>query len=224
MEPIKLIPLRAGRAEVWADGVENMAVDLTYYLSAQLKIWPDAQPTVVFERADGKQYAHSWTMDGPVLHIPLLAADTVIEGMCKCSISVQQGDGIDNTDVFHGLVTQGLDSMGDAPDDPERGVIEQINAAVSRAESASASASATADRLEGAEDRAQLAADRAEEAAKRAEQGNVKITTDATLSLSEDGVLSVNTADNVEADNTLPITSAAVHTTVGNIEILLATI
>lgn len=48
-------------------------------------------------------------------------------------------------------------------------------------------------------------------------------TTDETLTL-ENGVLSVNTAEDVEQDNTLPITSAAVHTTVGNIEVLLATI
>ena len=36
--------------------------------------------------------------------------------------------------------------------------------------------------------------------------------------------LEVDTATNVEQDNTLPITSAAVYTTVGNIEILLGTI
>lgn len=40
----------------------------------------------------------------------------------------------------------------------------------------------------------------------------------------EKGVLSVNTTDVVEANNQLPITSAAVHTTVGNIEVLLKTI
>lgn len=193
MEPIKLIPLRAGRAEVWANGVENMAVDLTYDLSVQLKAWPDAIPTVVFERADGKRYAHSWTLDGPVLHIPLLAADTAVEGMCKCSISVTQGDGVDNTDVFHGMVTQGLDSFGEEPDEPERGIIEQVNDAVRRAEEA-------------------------------AQGGGVKFTTDETLSMSEDGVLSVNTAADVEEDNTLPITSAAVYSTVGNIEVLLGTI
>ena len=44
------------------------------------------------------------------------------------------------------------------------------------------------------------------------------------LSIDESGVLNVNTADEVEQDNTLPITSAAVHTTVGNIEELLKTI
>lgn len=36
--------------------------------------------------------------------------------------------------------------------------------------------------------------------------------------------LEVNTANTVEADNTLPITAAAVHTTVGNIDALLQTI
>ena len=51
----------------------------------------------------------------------------------------------------------------------------------------------------------------------------MSFTTDETLKL-ENGVLGVNTADSAERDNTLPITSAAVHTTVGNIEILLATI
>lgn len=224
MEPIKLIPLRAGRAEVWANGVENMAVDLTFDLSAQLKVWPDAIPTVVFERADGERYAHVWTLDGPVLHIPLLAADTAIEGMCKCMITLQQGDGIDNTDVFHGMVTQGLDSYGEEPDAPSAGVLEQVNSAAMRAEDAAERTEKAADRIDGAEDRAQDAARRAEEAAERAEQGKIHFETDETLTLSEDGVLSVNTATDVEADNTLPITAAAVYTTVGNIEILLSTI
>lgn len=40
----------------------------------------------------------------------------------------------------------------------------------------------------------------------------------------EDGVISVITADEVEKDNTKPITAAAVHTQLGNIEILLKTI
>lgn len=52
--------------------------------------------------------------------------------------------------------------------------------------------------------------------------GGIKIGDN--LRISEDGVLSVETATAVEADNTLPVTSAAVNTTVGNIEILLTTI
>lgn len=53
--------------------------------------------------------------------------------------------------------------------------------------------------------------------------GGVEFQPDASLTLS-DGILSVNTADVVEADNTLPVTSAAVHVAVGNIEALLGTI
>ena len=49
------------------------------------------------------------------------------------------------------------------------------------------------------------------------------VETDATLTL-KDGVLSVNTTNEMERDNTLPITSAGVYTTVGNIEALLKTI
>ena len=47
--------------------------------------------------------------------------------------------------------------------------------------------------------------------------------TDESLKL-EDGVLSVNRTNLMEQDNTLPITSAGVYATVGNIEALLATI
>lgn len=45
-----------------------------------------------------------------------------------------------------------------------------------------------------------------------------------SLKITEEGVLSVDTADGAEADNTKPITSAAVYTQIGNIEVLLSTI
>lgn len=54
--------------------------------------------------------------------------------------------------------------------------------------------------------------------------GGVNFTPGNALTLTADGILNVITADEVEEDNTLPITSAAVATTVGNIEILLKTI
>ena len=44
------------------------------------------------------------------------------------------------------------------------------------------------------------------------------------LKITGGDTLEVNAANSVEQDNTLPITSAAVYTTVGNIEILLGTI
>lgn len=51
----------------------------------------------------------------------------------------------------------------------------------------------------------------------------VQFETDNTLIL-HDGVLSVNTTDQMEQDNTLPMTSAGVYAAVGNIEALLKTI
>lgn len=53
--------------------------------------------------------------------------------------------------------------------------------------------------------------------------GGIDFITDDTLSLNN-GVLSVNTTSEMESDNTLPITSAGVYATVGNIEVLLKTI
>jgi hypothetical protein len=53
--------------------------------------------------------------------------------------------------------------------------------------------------------------------------GGVDFETDDTLKL-ENGILSVNTTNQMEQDNTRPITSAGVYATVGNIEALLKTI
>ena len=53
--------------------------------------------------------------------------------------------------------------------------------------------------------------------------GNADFQVGETLKL-ENGILSVNTTNNMEQDNTLPITSAGVFATVGNIEALLKTI
>ena len=52
--------------------------------------------------------------------------------------------------------------------------------------------------------------------------GGIKVGNN--LRISDDGVLSVETTDAAEQDNTLPITSAAVYTAVGNIEVRLSTI
>ena len=54
-------------------------------------------------------------------------------------------------------------------------------------------------------------------------QGGTSFDTDATLTL-KNGTLSVNTVKEVEKDNSLPVTSGAVYTVVGNINVLLETI
>ncbi len=54
--------------------------------------------------------------------------------------------------------------------------------------------------------------------------GGMSFEVDNTTLVVENGIMRVNTTDEVEQDNTQPITSAAVYTTVGNIEALLKTI
>lgn len=44
------------------------------------------------------------------------------------------------------------------------------------------------------------------------------------LELTADGILNVKTASDVEEDNTLPVTAAAVYAEIGNIDVLLSTI
>lgn len=50
------------------------------------------------------------------------------------------------------------------------------------------------------------------------------VTLGHALIIDSNGRLSVDVSHQAEADNTLPITSAAVHTQLGNIEVLLNTI
>ena len=57
----------------------------------------------------------------------------------------------------------------------------------------------------------------------KGDAGGVNFKVDNTLKL-ENGILSVNTTNDMEQDNTLPITSAGVFATVGNISAILDTI
>lgn len=54
--------------------------------------------------------------------------------------------------------------------------------------------------------------------------GSTNLKAGENINITDDGVISVLTAPNVEKDNTKPITSAAVYTEVGNINVLLQTI
>lgn len=53
--------------------------------------------------------------------------------------------------------------------------------------------------------------------------GGTAFEVDETLSL-KDGILSINTTDVIEEGNKLPVTSAAVQASIGNIDALLQTI
>lgn len=95
-----------------------------------------------------------------------------------------------------------------------------VSGNVKKLEAAVANASATAKAASGAV----VEVDRRVTELEQGGTGGTSFTTDETLTLSADGVLSVNRAFTVEQDNTLPVTSAAVHVEVGNIDALLKTI
>lgn len=58
----------------------------------------------------------------------------------------------------------------------------------------------------------------------QARQNGGAVNIDNKTLVVEDGVLRVNTTNDMEQDNTLPITSAGVFATVGNISAILDTI
>lgn len=150
--------------------------------------------------------------------IPHEVLDTV-GTLVKVGIYATKGNELVIPTVYAavGIVLKGADPSGDVSVDPTlpvwaqiQGIIGNLNdlnteaknnlvAAINEAaQTGSGSASiATSDRL-----------------------GVVKIGNN--LKITKDGVLSVDTADAVEQDNTKPVTSAAVHTEIGNIEVLLA--
>lgn len=136
MQPIKCIPLNANRTAVWSNGKERYAVHLVLDLTPVLSLWPDGQPAVAYERADGIKYAHTWQRNGNVLHIPLDYTDTAVSGLCKCMVSWLQDEGEARSVVYYGEVCETISTLGDKPTAPEQGIIEQVNAAAAKAEAA----------------------------------------------------------------------------------------
>ena len=109
-----------------------------------------------------------------------------------------------------GMIIPGADPSGDESTDPELPIWAQLQKEVEQLKEKGV----TDDQI------AQAVADYLEE---NPIDTGIQFETDATLTL-KDGILSVNTTNQMEQDNTLPITSAGVYATVGNIEALLKTI
>ena len=189
---------------------ENLARQVVFDLSAwEAEYGPGVAELIHQRPGDASPYPVAAVREGSTLVWTVSNLDTAVAATVNspahCELRWYVGDVLAKSRTWTVYVSPAMDTPTEtAPPEPEQGWVEQVLAT-------------------GAE--AKNAANRAEEAAKRAEEagGGVNFTTDETLSL-KDGVLSVNTAQEPDPDNTLPITSAAVHTTVGNIEILLKTI
>ena len=185
---------------------ENLARQIIFDVAHWESEYGPGTVELIYQRKQSElPYPVALQRDGSSVVWAVTATDTEFPGgNGKCELRYYVGDALAKSRTWPTKVILAIPTpTAETPPDPEKGWVDQVlEAGVS----------------------AKKASERAEEAAKRAENGGgVQFTTDETLSL-KDGVLSVNTAQEPDPDNTLPITSAAVHTTVGNIEILLQTI
>jgi hypothetical protein len=164
----------------------------------------------------GGRYANAVQLagDGEEYRIDLTAEIVGAEGDIEAYVRIDGADGeVWQSDVIS-LIT------GDVPD-VETEIEQRFPTAV---ETMLTEMAGHRVEMEQQTQQAEDAVRRAEEAADRAEEagssGDVYFETDETLTL-KGGVLSVHTTDEMEEDNTLPITSAGVYTAVGNINALL---
>lgn len=121
-----------------------------------------------------------------------------------------------HTDVYVGIgIYEGVRNDGSEI------VIEYNDVLAQWAESLFGAGDSAVQRIKEAE---QAALEAIENAGGSSSGGGTSFEVDNQTLIMEDGVLRVNTTNNVEQDNTQPITSAAVYATVGNIGAILDTI
>lgn len=194
---------------------ENKARQVVFDVADWEASYGSGRVELLYRRSgDSRPHIRNYTRQGTKLYWTITSWDTEVSGSGhECELRYYVADTLVKSSTWLVTVRRALAEPDmKEPEDPESGWVSRVLQAAGDAESA---------------------ATRAEDAAKRAEDaassivpgggGGTSFTTDETLTL-KDGVLSVNTADAVEADNTLPVTSAAVSATVGNIEVLLGTI
>lgn len=192
--------------------------NLVYRLQIETDSPPEWAYKLDLRYLDGqKNYLELIYTDG-VLYVDILR-DYLRPGSVKAQIRALNGEQEKHSDQFDLYVKSSINAPG-AFELTEPSAFAQLE-----------------QRLTGLKQDAEAAADRAESAADRAESGggsvDLKPATKSTLggiivgdnlTVDMNGRVSVETADEVEQDNTKPITAAAVHTVVGNIDVLLSLI
>lgn len=198
---------------------EHYARRICFDIADWEQIYGAGQAAMLVRRfGDDFPYIASTSREGSFVYWIIQRRDVQFPGAGECELRYVVGDTVVKDERWITVTEEAMDEPGGDPDAPEVDYITQVLHASEQAVNAAQSAEESADRAEAAAERAENAA-----GSGGGGGGGVYFETDETLTL-KDGVLGVNTADEVEADNTLPITSAAVHVQVGNIEALLKTI
>lgn len=236
---------RIGTEVVIGYSPENKARQIRIDLAKWLSVWPKAKPVLLVVRPDENEaYPAKTEMDGQTMVWTVMSYDTEIPGTGEAWVVFRGEDDemLGVTPHTSVLIKRGPPNIdGETPPDGAIPWVENVMDAAQRAEDAAERAEEIAEALAGGgsggnidsglflppvkeEDNGKvLAVVDGKWAAAEPPESGVQFETDDTLML-EGGMLRVNTADVVEEDNTLPVTSAAVYTEVGNINALLATI
>ena len=187
---------------------ENLARQVVFDVSDWEAEYGHGVVELIAQRpGDEKPYPVAVKRDGTQVIWNITSVDTAIvthEHPGKCELRYYVGETLAKSKTWRTWVEPAMDTPSETtPPEPEKGWVDKVLEAGTSAKEA---------------------ADRAEEAAKKAESavpaGSLSIGDG--LKWAADGKLTVDTADKVEQDNTKPVTSAAVHTEIGNIEALLA--
>lgn len=229
--PIKHLPHVIPIGIQTESGVEAIGFDVKPWLDEfdglTLSIWPTRPgESAAYPAADTE-------LIGTVLYWRPNAADTAIEGTGKVELLGLTADRRKLSGWCDTMVRPtSLATTTEAPE-AARPWVDEVIAAAEEAKKQADRAEQIANDMSGGvisgavrydEDQNLTEEEKAQARKNIGADVGVNFTTDETLSLSEDGVLSVNTANDVEQDNTLPVTSAAVFAEVGNINALLGTI
>ena len=185
---------------------ENLARKVVFDIRDLESLYGTGDVEVIYQRpCDAQPYPLTVQMEGTLVTWDVTSTDTEMsDGSGKCELRYYVGETLAKSKTWRTWVEPAMDTPSEAtPPEPEKGWVDKVLEAGTSAKEA---------------------AERAEEAAKKAESavpaGSLSIGDG--LKWAADGKLTVDTADKVEQDNTKPVTSAAVHTEIGNIEALLA--
>ena len=221
---------------------ENEFSTFEFDVSVWVDEYPSGEIVCVYRRPDNEVYPVVIQRLGNVISWTATAMELEVAGNGELQFWIMDGDVIGKSKRIQCVVTEALDP-GDTPPAPGMDwitvVLEETNKAAQAATEAKNELLAAAERGDfdgapgapGTLDEEQIAALVNAYLEKHPLSippmsadvlGGAKLG--ENLKMSEDGHLSVDTADTAEGDNTRPITSAAVNTIVGNIEILLETI
>ena len=187
---------------------ENLARQILFDVSGwESEYGPGSVELIAQRPGDETPYPVVTTRGGDSVVWSVTAADTLYPGDSgRCELRYYVGETLAKSRIWGTYVASAMGTPSEtAPPEPEKGWVDKVLEAGTSAKEA---------------------AERAEEAAKQAESAvpSGSLSIGNGLKWESAGKLAVDTADKVEQDNTKPVTSAAVHTEIGNIEALLAAI